>query len=304
MENLTMAVTETGFNNFITSAKKDFKLNKSGSKDKGPLSMKWQVKAHLEGGKIDLVSQNSEIKIKELDVVWDRLFLELGFDIPEVCVGGFCIIPKPFGGCILRAPKICVFKKDPDVKVPLNLSGTIESEISASMNVLVNYVEHPTKGTKSDHKAHFDNTANAWQVLPLPRWVELDLIDVADTVGNIMDRLIDKVLDVLFFGMKGWVRDAVEFILGGITKLIRKMLDLVDDVTEWVFDLIADLGLVSLIQRLVAKILEDKNIMKIEEPFPLPESNSRSKLLPILLPIPSLKAFVDRDEFVVQAQIG
>ena len=53
---------------------------------------------------------------------WDTLSVGVGFDIPEICVGGWCIIPTPFG-CALRLPKICVFSDDPDIDITLDLSG-------------------------------------------------------------------------------------------------------------------------------------------------------------------------------------
>ena len=60
--------------------------------------------------------------MKELDIKWDRLNLSLGIDIPEFCIPGVCLIPNPFGGCLLETPPICLFSADPDIQIVLPLA--------------------------------------------------------------------------------------------------------------------------------------------------------------------------------------
>jgi len=57
---------------------------------------------HLENGTVTLNNNNS-ITVTDLAMKWDTLRAALDVDIPEICVGGFCIIPNLTGGCAVRA---------------------------------------------------------------------------------------------------------------------------------------------------------------------------------------------------------
>jgi hypothetical protein len=95
---LALALAERLFDGIRDGAK----LDEADSVDFGPFTAGYDVKAHLEGGTIDLRSDGT-IALNELDIEWDVLHFFAGIDIPEICVGGFCIIPNPFGGCLVRA---------------------------------------------------------------------------------------------------------------------------------------------------------------------------------------------------------
>ncbi len=83
------------------------------------------------------------------------LSLNLCVDIPEQCVGGGCLIPNPFDGCILSVPKICVFSDNPDFCLPINLGGLITSEVTFAAGVRVFY------GIGS-------GVTNRWQIVIVP----------------------------------------------------------------------------------------------------------------------------------------
>src|SRR4051812_18135080 len=146
MSHLTLAVNEKAFNKVVKKATEAFAVSHSDSGHFGPFSASYSVGIKLDGGTIDLQSDGS-IKISELDVIYDPLKVTLGLNIPTVTIGGFCIIPNPFGGCILRAPKITLFSGDPDISVPIDLSGLIQSEISGAFKLVPKYFTNPAKGT-------------------------------------------------------------------------------------------------------------------------------------------------------------
>ena len=102
----------------------------------------------------------------------------VGIDIPEICVGGFCIIPNPFGGCILRAPRVCVFSDDPDIQLTLPLSGLIRHEVSFTGSLNFDYFVNPARPAGMDDwtAAEADpSLSNQWQLRPIP---------VQDRVGS------------------------------------------------------------------------------------------------------------------------
>ena len=93
------------------------------------------VGGHLEDGAVALGDDNS-ISVTDLAMKWDTLKVELDVDIPEICVGGFCIIGIPFDGCALRAPRFCLFSDNPDIRIPLDLSGLATSRVTAQLRPL------------------------------------------------------------------------------------------------------------------------------------------------------------------------
>ena len=106
-----MAFTDhCAFKKLFDKVVEKFVLEKADSKDLGPFTAGYDVKIHLEGGNVDLRADNT-VQVKELDLKWDRLNLSLGINIPEFCIPGFCLIPNPFGGCILEIPPLRVQRR-------------------------------------------------------------------------------------------------------------------------------------------------------------------------------------------------
>ena len=125
---LLAAGSERAVQELFDAIRDGFKLDEADSVDFGPFVAGYDVKAHLEGGTIDLRSDGT-IALKELDIEWDVLHFFAGIDIPEQCVGGQCIVPNPFGGCLVRLRQICVFSAVPDIGINLDLSGLLVSEV-------------------------------------------------------------------------------------------------------------------------------------------------------------------------------
>ena len=185
----------------------------------GALRLKLKrAEGRFENGKFEVIDPaigGPRGLIKELDLLWEVLDIEVGINIDPVSVGGFCIIPTPWG-CALRAPKKTFFKSDPDVSATLALGG-LRHEVSAAFDL----------ETKK-------RSAN-WEVLLKPQSpIDIDFVDLADMVGDILDRLIKNFVKQALGFLPGWARDLVEAILGAFADLIRRLLDLADDVMEWI----------------------------------------------------------------------
>ena len=186
----------------------------------GPLRIRLaRGEGHIENGKFQVIDPAIGGPIgqfREVDFVWDRLDIGIGLNIRPVSVGGFCIIPNPFGGCILRAPRKTFFAPDPDVSGTLPLAG-LRHEITSS------FLFDPK------------DLGDRWVVRLKPQMpIDVDFIDAADMVGDLLDRLVDILVDDLLSFLPVWARSLVRAILGGFVDLIRGLLDLADDVMEWI----------------------------------------------------------------------
>ncbi len=314
MEHITIAGSENTFKIIFDSIRDNFQFIKADSVDFGPFTAGYSAEAHLEGGTVDLRADNT-VQVKELDIKWDKLDLNLGIDIPEICVGGFCILPNPFGGCLIRAPRVCIFDSDPDINITLPLGGLITSEISVTGSLLTKYFINPARpGGMNDWDAQdFDpSLANHWQLFLDPQFLDVDIFDIADIVGDLLENAMNAAVDNLLGFLPGWARDLIKAILGPVIDLIRGILDIADDIQEWISDLLnVSFGILDFILQLVADYFAKENpLHQIEDPYPIleaapnPNSGSPLMLVPVKIPIRDLKVFNDDHEMVLTGNIG
>ena len=314
MAHLTIAASEQTFQSLFAALRDNFQLNLADSGDFGPFSASYAVKAHLEGGSVDLRADNT-VQIKELDIKWDQLDPSLGIDIPEICVGGFCIIPNPFGGCILRAPRLCAFSADPDISLTLPLGGLITSEISVTGSLLTKYATNPARPAGMndwDAQDASPSLASHWQLFVDPQFVDVDIFDIADIVGDLLENAVNAAIDNLLGFLPGWARSLLKALLGPVIDLIRAILDIADDIQEWISDLLnVSFGLLDIVLQFVADYFAAKApIHQIEDPFPIleaapnPNPGAPSQLIPVKIPIRDLRVFNDDVEMVLEANVG
>jgi hypothetical protein len=303
MSHLTVAVNEKSASALFRRLRDGFHESTSNGGNFGPFSASYSVGVRLENGTIDFQS-NGSVLIKELDVVYDPLKLTLGLDIPTVCVGGFCIIPTPFG-CALRAPRICFFQADPDISIPIDLGGLIDSEISGAFGINTQHFFDPARPPgATDLDAEDAGHPNKWRFFLDPIWLDVDLIDIADTVGNILDAVLQGIVDTLFGWLPGWARSIVDAILGGLVNLVRTILDIGDDIQEWLSNLLGtSLGLFNTVLTLVADYFASKYpFFEFEDPFPiLPASGG---LIPVKIPIANVGVSITDTEMVLAVDVG
>ncbi|MEJ2668247.1 MAG: hypothetical protein P8Z81_14315 [Deinococcales bacterium] len=303
MSDLTVAVSEDTFRRLFAQVRDALAESTADSASLGPFSVSWDVGFRLEDGTVDLQANNS-VLISELDVVYDPLKLTLGIDIPELCIGGFCILPTPFG-CAVHLPKICVFSGNPDISLPLDLSGLIESEISGAFRIKTRYHVDPARTpAMTDLDAEDADIPNTWQFLLDPIWLDIDLIDIADTVGNILDAAIDNAVDNLLGFLPGWARDLIKAILGPVVDLVRAILDIGDDIDEWLSNLLGvSIGLFDFVATAVADYFASRNpIFSLEDPYPILDYDG--PLIPVKVPVRNLAVTVADTEMTLEADVG
>jgi hypothetical protein len=179
----------------------------------------------------------------------------------------------------------------------------VSMEISATASLATKYeVNHPPAQNYLD--AEDADLANQWQVFIDPQTIDLDLFDIADIVGDLLEDAVDAVIDGLLGWLPGWARDIVKGILGPIIDLIRAILDIPDDIGEWIADLLnVSFGLGNLILTFIADYFANKTpIVELEDPYPvLPYSGT---LIPVKLPIQDFTVMVNDVEMIIQANVG
>jgi hypothetical protein len=305
MAHMTVAVSEGTFKKSVDVLVRNFKFEAADTQDFGAFTAGYDVKMHLEGGSVDLRSDNT-IQVKELDIKWDRLKVILGLDIPEICVGGGCInMPWPIPDICL--PKVCIFSGDPDISISPDFAAFVAQEISFTGSILLRYfdpsVPLPTPDLCSPIRIEPLPTLTQWQLFIDPETIDLDLFDFPDIVGDLVEDALTSAITALIPG--GWVRDLVLAIIGSIADLIRFILDIPDEIEEWLSDLFnISFGLLDFIGTLVLDFFSACNpIYRIDDPFEImPATNTG--LIPVRIPIRDLSVRVDDLEMVVEANVG
>jgi hypothetical protein len=298
---LIAASSEDAVNELFVAFRDSFKKTASKSLNFGPFVAGYDIEVILANGSVDLRS-DGKIKLKELDVKFNKLKFILGFDIDEICVGGQCVIPTPLG-CV-RLPKICVFSDNPDIGISLDLAPYAQLEFSLLFDLIVRYgIENGRPATLLDVDAKAMGIPNLWGIFLYAITTNVDLFDISDIVGDLLENAIVSAINNLLPG-PSWAKDLVMEILGPIIDLIRDILDIPDDFKEWLSDLLGvSLGLLDFIATLLINhYAGDKPVAKIEDPFQI--AHGEAGLIPIMIPIRDLSVAVDDKEMVVKASVG
>ncbi|MGH9920844.1 MAG: hypothetical protein ACRD6W_18490, partial [Nitrososphaerales archaeon] len=285
---LTAAVSAGAFTKIFDAFMKGFKFATSGSGSYGPFSASYSVAAHLEAGSINLTSTGG-IELKDLVIRWDTLSLTLGFQLPNICTPGFCLIPIPFDGCAVDIPPECVFSSPPEISVTIDIGGFLDSKVTVTGIPRVFY------GVGS-------GVTNRWEIAVEPTLpILIDIVDLADTAADLFNTLITNAIDSLISGLPQWAQDLINAVLGGIDDIIRTVLGIPDDIVEWLLDLVSGLGIFQDLVNALAQYIS-LTIFEVDDPFPALPANG--PLIPVMLPIQYLGISVNTSELVIQGDIG
>lgn len=298
------ALSESTVQALFTAVRDGFSFNETVSGSFGPFSASATAAGHLENGTVDLKANNS-IAIDELDLQFDTLQACLGIDIPEICIGGWCIIGIPFDGCAVRLPKLCAFSDNPDINLCLDIAPFVRFELSAALRPVVKYSVNPGRTAgMNDWDAHDAMVPNHWQLYIDPITIDLDLFDIADAVGDLLDDALDAALDTILGGLPQWAKDLIKAILGPVIDVVRAILDFGDDFVEWLSQLLGvSLGLGNLLLQLVADYLASQHpLVEFEDPITVMPPDG--PLIPVLVPMEFIDVHVTADELVFEADVG
>ncbi|MEJ5252378.1 MAG: hypothetical protein HPY54_15870 [Chthonomonadetes bacterium] len=304
MAHFTLAVSEGTFRRSFDLLKRNLRFSKSDQASFGIFVAGYDVRAHLEGGTLDLRADNT-ISVRELDIRWDRLRFTLGINIPEICVGGGCInMPWPIPDICL--PRVCVFSGNPDISISPDLAAFVAQEVSFTGRVVARYFDASVPPPLPDLCAPIRIEPlpdhNQWHIHIDPQTIDVDLFDFPDIVGNLIENTLSNAVRAIIPG--GFVRDIILAIIGGIADFIRFLLDIPDEIDEWLSDLFnVSFGLLDFIGTLVLDFFSTCNpIYRIDDPFELlPASNG---LIPVRIPLRNLSVRVNDAEMVAEVDIG
>ena len=239
-----------------------------------------EVEFHLENGTVSFEPDNT-IRISELDIKWDRLEVTIALNLPKLCF--YVYVPIPLPPFIIPVEIGCIFEGNPDLQFTLSLPTGFTTEVSCNAGL----------------KAYYGiGTPNEWLVYIKPSRVNVDVIDVADTVGDMLENALDAVAESL------GIPDEIADVIGSIIDLVREVLDIADDLGEWLQNLIFEaLGIETTIESYVAIWLADTMpIFRLEDPVEV--MPAEGSLIPVKLPIEYLRAQVNDSEMVLMVDVG
>jgi hypothetical protein len=240
-------------------------------------------------------------------------------------VGGGCLdLPWPLPDICL--PRVCVFSADPDVQIAPDFAALVAQEISLIGSVRARYFDAsvpPPPGFNPCALLQSVLTGagvlepppdhNQWQLFIDPETVDIDLFDFPDIVGDLFENALTDAVTAIIPG--GWVRDVILAIIGGIADLIRFILDIPDEIDEWLSDLFnVSFGLLDFLVTLVLDFFGNCiPFYRIDDPFEvLPAevntgvllSGAPVTLVPVAIPVRNLDVRVDDVELVISADVG
>jgi hypothetical protein len=302
MNHVTIAASEKAFEQLFYLMRDGFTYSASDSGSYGPFSAGYSLALHLEDGNIQLTN-SGQIKITTVDVVFDTLSVEVCFELPGFCIGGWCIIPDPWNGCLVSFPGFCI---GGPVCLPLDLSGLVSeiNEIRAHLDARY-FVDPARLPAWSDLEAEYNGKPNKWQIYIDPEWVSVDPIDIPASIGNIVENLLhDIIYDLLPGWLPDWAKDIIWWFLGPLLDMLKEALGFLDTLEDFLQDLLGDtFDFLGQIETAVAEYFADQYpIYELEDPFPvLPKDGS---LIPVKIPLRNLGATVNTNEMIVTADVG
>jgi hypothetical protein len=303
MADLTIAVSEAVWAKTLEVVVANFGLDVADGANFGGFIAGYDGRLVLKGGTLEL-RDDGTVRLRELDARWDKLDFTLGVTMPEVCFGGG-FVDLPFG--TVHLPGINVFSGDPSVSVTVDLAPLVKHELSLVASPLIQHFDPATtaigKHCQQLHTAlDIDDTKPQWRVFCDPQTIDLDPFDFADTVGDLFEQAFTDAVDALL--PRGPVRDLILAAIGSAADLLRTLLDIPDDISEWLSDLFnVSFGVFNLILQFVAGFFGTcVSFFQLDDPFPMfPKT---SELAEVMVPIQHLTATISHAELVLTADIG
>jgi hypothetical protein len=298
MSQLTLAISERTLRAVVTAVEKDYEFSSSGHTN-GDVSVGFDAAAHAEGGVITLIGPRPRpfynggiVDVSGVEIIWDKLDGYLQVYIPQVCLGGFCIVPSPFG-CIISAPRVCFFGTT--IRVGLNLGGgLIVSRVSLGFAPKVMDVQ--------------TSDGRQWHVIAHTVYSQINLIDWGATLDNIVHAAVKAIVNDLLGFLPDWAKDLITSVLGDLADWICGLIGLGPKIVDWLQQQLGvSLGLFDLALVAIAQHFEDKLVLlSLDNPYKLMDGVDPTSTLPALppveVPIASLAADIADHELI--AKIG
>lgn len=332
MAHIQVALSERTFVTALELLRGNFRIRHVSSRDLGTYTATLDLDAHLTGGEIG-IRDDGLVQLKQLDLRWDRLSVSLDIPIPELCVGGGCVtIPGPLTSMICF-PQVCAFSDDPVITVAIDLAPYVAQELSVSGRVdvrrwdpdaiepgfdpckplvdlldadaLADLVADQPLLAEAGIFAPFPTDRRQWHVHLVPGPIDLDLIDLPDIVGDLLEKQIAEAVGQLL--PTGWARNVILGAIGDMAEFSRWLLDIPDSTEEWLMDLLdVSFGLHDSIMHAVGAYLgECLPLLRLEDPFEImPEQEGDDAHIAVLVPLEHVEVSANDDELILSITIG
>ena len=307
MADLTIAVSEAVCAKTLEVVVANFGFEAADRASFGSFMAGYDGRLVLKGGSLDLRDDDT-VRLRELDARWDKLQFTLGVAIPELSLGGG-VVDLPSG--TIHLPGVTLFTGDPAVVVTVDLAPFVKHELSLVASPLIQHFDPATtpigKHCQQLHTAlDIDDTKPQWRVFCDPQTIDFDLFDFADTVGDLFEEAFTDAIDKLL--PHGPLHDIILAAIGSVADLLRTLLDIPDDISEWLSDLFnVSFGVFNLILQFVADFFgKCISFFQLDDPYPMfPKTVEKGVELPdVTIPLEHLTATVSDVELVVTADIG
>ena len=306
---ITVAISEGGFKKIFQAAIHGIKFSFEDTIG-STFTVHYKIVGKLKGGSINF--ENNYLEIKELDIFWETFIINLGVDVPTIpIIPSVCLDLGPLG--TVCTPGFSLFTGNPDLLIPIDVSG-FTSEVTVFRANLKTWYTTYTGGINK-WEFHLD------PLLP----IQIDLIDLADTIADKLDDFLDNILNIL--PIPGWAKAAVDAVKDLIIDTIRNALDIFSDTSAWIMTLLTDmLDLNDNIWKWIKDFFDVQvALFAFEDPMTvLPPSHNFTKinelidlydpvainqvinppLVPVKLPIEYIGVNIKSDELIVSADIG
>jgi len=307
MADLTIAVSEAVCAKTLEVVVANFGFDVSDQADFGAFRVGYDGRLVLKGGSLEL-REDGTIRLRELDARWDKLDFSLAVKLPEISFGGG-LVEVPLGSILV--PGTGVFTGGKTVTFTVHLAPFVKHELSLVGSPLIQHFKPGVtpigKHCQDLHTAlDIDDTKQQWRVFCDPQTIDFDLFDFADTVGDLFEEAFTGALDAAL--PRGLLHDLILAGIGSIADLLRTLLDIPDDISEWLSDLFnVSLGVFNLILQFVADFFGTCiSFFQLDDPYPMfPKTVEKGVELPdVTVPLEHLTATVSDVELVVTADIG
>lgn len=223
---------------------------------------------HVAGaGGIDF-EDGDRFWLDELKIGWDQLVIRLGFDLPSVTVGGFCILrlddvlPWESNDCVWEFPGGELFGAKMDI-----------GPLTINLNAIIPYVVTEVSGRFS---IGLVAEGDKLKLKVYKQSVDVDPISIQDTFGKlpaiVQAALAAAVGNFLATHPPAFLVDMALGILGfpTLTELLLDILDIGDDIQEWLTRrLNVDIGIQNVLAGLIGDAVLKKTMFDIPDPYGL-----------------------------------
>jgi hypothetical protein len=237
----------------------------------------YKVSASLQNGTISL-QDDGKIQIKDLVISWDTLKFKININIPTISIPG---IGDLFGN-------------NPDISIPIDLSGDFQSQVSIVAEPAIFY---------GDGNPGIPNCPNRWQLYIIPQ-LPIFVLPV-----ELNAKLIKSINDGIksFFTSLGFPDWAMTLIMDALTAIDTIFGDF-NKIAESIVDMIeTDIGITQLLDNLLYDYLTNQApIFELPDPYnvSVADHNTHRPANNIPIPIAYLGVSVNSSEMVLEGDIG